>query len=374
MNNVVLGLMLSLLFSNVVFDSSLRPTAKQSRPRRENAEFKAPPTKFDKLNQKIADMLPIQRDISFIIVDLKFDGEQIKVCEFGEGPRSCFNGYDKLFGAGAVWKSLWKSLRQHAIPKWYVENNVAHKSTAELKATAGLDDFLSEQDNLLFSSIEDFQQSPLVAEKRRDLETKEKNIFNASGLVIVRHLDASTHFVEALRNANPDLMILDSAVGPFVNDKSATDILFQDEELQSFRPRSLLCKKFYTAALAPTILEKMPARMYVIKPLNAFKGDGVIMVAAEDLDETLRYIFTQQRTIPRESLKVVNGHAFTDKTYSYWRTDKAAYFIVEELCHSKAIELDGKSYDPTMRVVCMLSYLSGEININYLAAYWKLPL
>lgn len=337
-----------------------------------------PHTCIDRLNNKIAAMDPIQADISFLIADLKFDGEQIKICEFGEGPRSRFKGHDALFGKGLIWDRFWSILSEYDMPKWYIENGLPHnKDNAiykEMNAEICASKWLTNKSGV-FGGLKQFTTSPVFKAIRNNPHQVYANEFNAAGLVILRHNDASSHELLSLHHNNPQILVLNTATAPFVNDKFTTDVLFKnDEELEPFRPKALLCRKRYTSHLAVSIKKQIPCDVYVIKPLDAFKGCGVIMVAADDLDATLRNILTNPNALPGEFTIERNGYSYTDKTYSYWQTYREPYFIVEELCHSKPLVFEGKPYDPTMRVVFALRYAQEEIKIDYLAAYWKLPL
>jgi hypothetical protein len=178
-----------------------------------------------------------------------------------------------------------------------------------------------------------------------------------------------------LRKRHKNILVMNAASAPFVNNKYTTAVLFAgDEELQNFRPRSLLCKKSYSPDLAASIQRKIPAKRYVIKPLDAFKGCGVIMVEADQLDVILRTILTRSQAMPKDFTVHYNGYSYTDRTYSYWRDYRLPHFIVEEFCESKILIHEGKSYDPTMRVVFVLRYFNQAVQLDYLAAYWKLPL
>lgn len=336
-----------------------------------NVEAVAPATCVDQLNRKIASMVPITQDISFMIADLKFDGKQVKICEFGEGTRSRFKGYDYLYGKGLIWERFWKVLDQYSFPKWYVDFNLLPSDDmTELYEEIALEDFLQRPRSQIFSSLAD-----LVGSKRfeRALE-KSRTQGQPAALCMVRHYDASVGMIETLRKHYKNLLVLNAAVAPFVNNKYTTDVLFKDEALQKFRPQALLCRRAYTSGLADSIKKKMPVTHYVIKPLDAFKGCGIVMVEAGDLDQTLRTILDKNSHKPKDFTVHYNGYSYTDKTYSYWATYSEPYFIVEELSHSKILTFDGKRYDPTLRAVFVLHHRGGIEKIDYLAAYWKLPL
>lgn len=337
----------------------------------EKAGATAPATCVDQLNRKIATMVPIKQDISFMIADLKFDGKQVKICEFGEGTRSRFKGYDYLYGKGLIWERFWKVLDGYHFPKWYVDFNLLPANDLEeLYEEASLESFLQRSEAKCFSSLGDL----LVSRRFERAAENSRSAGGVFGMLMVRHYDASVGMIEALRKHYKNLLVLNAAVAPFVNNKYTTDVLFKDEALQKFRPQALLCRRAYTAGLASSIKKKMPATHYVIKPLDAFKGCGIVMVEAANLDQTLRTILDKNSHKPKDFTVHYNGYSYTDKTYSYWATYNEPYFIVEELSHSKILTFDGKRYDPTLRAVFVLHHQGGIEKIDYLAAYWKLPL
>ena len=98
----------------------------------------------------------------------------------------------------------------------------------------------------------------------------------------------------------------------------------------------------------------------MIKPLNASRGNGVIIVDRLMLNRELKKILVDKETNPN------------DPTYKYWITTKNKTFLVEEFISSKIILLDGKHFDATMRVIFVLSHDMNNINIDFLGAYWKL--
>ena len=64
---------------------------------------------------------PLPDDISFGVADMKYDGRQVKICEFGDGAFSAFVGYDLLYGTGAMWKKFWKYLKRFHAPIWLID-------------------------------------------------------------------------------------------------------------------------------------------------------------------------------------------------------------------------------------------------------------
>lgn len=319
---------------------------------------------IDQLNKKIAAMAPITEDISYLIADLKFDGTQVKICEFGEVTRSRFKGYDHMVGKGTIWKHFWQTLDEHPFSKWYIDKHLVTRFSDAEKEIAF--NYLLTHNGHIAESVDAFIQNRTIN------SLKKKNV---KDIVVFRHLDASSQPVEAFRQKNKNVIVLNAATAPFVNGKYTTEVLFQDLNLREFRPEGVLCQKHYTPMLALAIQNSIPSEHYVIKPLNAFKGCGVIMVEKEQLDNVLKKILNPDKSLLDTNFTVNhNGYTYTDKTLSHWAKYKQPYFTVEKMCLSKVVEVNGKRYDPTMRVVFVLRYFNKKIKVDYLASYWKLPL
>lgn len=320
---------------------------------------------IDILNKKIASMAPITEDISFLIADLKFDGKDVKICEFGEVTRSRFKGYDHMVGKGTIWQNFWRILDEHNFSKWYIDKHLISRFAETQKEIAF--NYLLINNGNVAESAESIDR--LIKKTQSKKQQSGKKIF------VFRHQDASNNQVEYFRKSHHDGIVLNAATAPFVNGKYTTEVLFQDKNLRHFRPEGLLCRKLYTPQLAASIKQLLPAENYVIKPLNAFKGCGVIMVEKDDLDATLKKILKPDKNLLDADFTVnYNGYSYTDHTLSHWAIHRQPYFIIEKMCSSKIIEIDGKRYDPTMRVVFVLRYLNKTIKVDYIASYWKLPL
>jgi hypothetical protein len=106
--------------------------------------------------------------------------------------------------------------------------------------------------------------------------------------------------------------------------------------------------------------------IFVIKPRGAFLGNGVIIVAKEDLNETLNYILNKSDALAKD----------TDGSYSYWQKDRFDSFLVEKYYPSDPVQVeaqDGKLFEPTMRVAFILIYDNKIIDFRFLGGYWLLP-
>ena len=57
-------------------------------------------------------VVELPNDITFGIVDLKFDGKQVKICEMGERLYSGFEGHRRIYGKDIIWALLSEKLAQ----------------------------------------------------------------------------------------------------------------------------------------------------------------------------------------------------------------------------------------------------------------------
>lgn len=313
---------------------------------------------FDIDELQIAATRPVPLDVSFLIADLKFDGKSVKILEFGEGPRSYFRGHEKLFGQGKIWERFWHYLGQFKVPVWYVGKpldtdyklrQIAEKTFAKIGGS-------------FVPNIHKLKRSKIFKELCKTEYTQSGHYV---GVVVLRHHRMPKVVINKFKKDYPQFLILDTATTPFVNNKHKTAQVFEDTDLSLFKPQWRIYKKKYTPQLANTIVSDFGEHVgaYVIKPLNAANGWGVLIVEATELDETLKTIFSK-----RDELR-----NFTDKSYSYWYKDNNRNFLVEEYVASKVTTVRNKPFDGTMRVVFTLDYEPDNVNITFLGGYWKLP-
>jgi hypothetical protein len=147
--------------------------------------------------------------------------------------------------------------------------------------------------------------------------------------------------------------------------KEKTNTLFKDPNLAAYKPRFGTYETKYTPSLADQIISDIASPVLVIKPTNSSLGSGVIIVPQEQLDQTLKLILQDKQDIITLYKR--------DPTYFHWTQDSSTHFIVEEFFPSKTIMVDGKPYDPTLRVMFALFNDAGHIGIHFFASYWKLP-
>ena len=235
---------------------------------------------------------PVAADISFCIADLKFDGENLKICEFGEGCHSKFRGFDKLYGNGKAWELFWIYLNQFKMPIWYVgaPNNPKFKEEISydiFKECGGefVDSFASLQRNKNFLNV-----------VGRGYIKNKSSISEYKAIVCVKHL---SDIVKKFRSEFPNVLIWDVATFFYVSSKLKTRELFEnDDDLLKYRPMSWLFKRVedsvsydsYVKEVAEKILSDKKCGYYVIKPINGTMGHGILIVQEEDLQKTLNFV------------------------------------------------------------------------------------
>ena len=150
---------------------------------------------------------------------------------------------------------------------------------------------------------------------------------------------------------------------PYSANKLRGNKIFACDDLWHFKPRWKSYPKQYTPYLADQIIRDIKSDLLVIKPLNSTRSNGVLLVHKNNLDLVLSHILKRK----------VRYSPMQTETYSYWKHDENKLFIVEEFCKSKPIMFKEKSYDPTMRVFCILRHDTEKIYVNILSGFWKIP-
>ena len=308
--------------------------------------FLSPVLQVSATEQKIPD------DISFCIADLKFDGKNLKVLEFGDSGQSLFNGHDALYGRGSVWEKFWNYLAHFQLPIWYVGH--VGKSTGS--------DALGRIGGQSAQSVVRLQAMVEADARAKGV----RNFKNYKGIVFVRR-DHQRSAIEVMKRKFPSIIFINQATYSHIVNKHNTNLLFQDdEELNAYRPVCKSSKKRYTPTLAKSIIDEIKSDLYVVKPTDGSRGRGVIFVTKDELDSTLKTILYD-----REALKKMCNQL--PYCYGFWQFGQAKNFLVEEYVSSKPITVEGKQYDATMRLVFTTYRINGKAGIDILGAYWKLP-
>lgn len=149
-----------------------------------------------------------------------------------------------------------------------------------------------------------------------------------------------------------------AALGCFIEDHPA----FADD----FVP-TRVCPLRYDEGMAQGIIETLGTHdYYVLKPADEAQGNGVRIVARENLDTTLKNLLQKKRRYKAEKW----GRDF-------WESDTNPVFVAQPYIASKAVicEEDSKLYDGTMRMFMTLWRENPDeaFQIKIHDGYWKLP-
>jgi len=297
-------------------------------------------------------------DISALIVDLKYDGDSLKVLEFGNIMTSNISGHEDLYGKNVIWKRFWDYLKSFGLGVWCV--GPIYKSKWAL--------YISRKKFVELGS----RYSPSVQSLKKDCLFKKllNKEFDYPSPTIEDHRYIILKSYSSLKKAHkkerkkfPGFMFLNEVARRYGNSKGALSRLFKSEYLKNFKPEWHIYPAEYSKKLVEKIKRDFKADTLVIKPVCASRGLGVIVVEKKNLDETLNMILTKEDTI-----KVVKDPAFR-----FWTRRKRKRVLIESFEESKHVTKDGKKYDATMRVVFVLCCNKGKINVSFLGSYWKLP-
>ncbi len=288
----------------------------------------------------------LPKDISCLIADIKFDGKKCKILEFGEITKSYFKGHEILYGTGKIWQTFWQHLAHYKLQVWYLGRELV---TQQEQETVQFKKFL--QAGGRYASTFDLLKQHKAF--KSDVES----------IIIQRKYKAPERIARSFKQRNPQAILLNQASRAFVSNKLKTSKLFDEEFLEEYKPQWKHYEKHYSKTLATKIAHDFPNHeTLVIKPLNSANGFGVIITTKQNLDRTLKRIFSKKYKGKR------------NKAERYWKNDTNRLFLVESFERSKYLTIKNKHYDPTLRVIFVIDNYFGPIQINYLGSYWKLPM
>lgn len=299
-------------------------------------------------------LLCFPEELSLGIADMKFNSAlepKFRILEFGDGARSRFDGYDLLFGRGAMWRLFWHYLVKQGLPVWCIDASDDQDLRADMAQ-----DVLKKLGGRCVRSAQ---------ELIKKLKSKRVNFSSYRAFVFVKfRKKVKPPKLYALYKKLPGLVFIGAATARHMKTKLKTNALFQDCVLRKFRPKNIVCFKDYTEDMANTIINHLKCEMFVIKPVNDTEARGVIPVHKDDLDDILKLIC--------KKISIDESLAHED-AYAYWMTNKNNKFFVEEYIPSQVMYAAGKRYDPTMRIVFVLHHKNGNNKITILGGFWKLP-
>ncbi|MBS0654302.1 MAG: hypothetical protein JSR46_00865 [Verrucomicrobia bacterium] len=298
-------------------------------------------------------------DVSYFIADLKYSKEHgVKICELQHGILSIFRGDMYLHGdQGLVIPQVEQIFAEFPMRKWAVNSHLAFRPLATLFKNSPLWTLLPTP----WQIFEDpaFMQAAATPPQHPD------SIDSYQGMVFAR-ADVFESYSDFCKKY-PGIIVAGAPSFPYWIDKYKMSLLFtRDPVVAKVKPEWGLYPSQYSETLAQTIMSDIPADRFVIKPRGAFEGNGVIIVAKEELDSTLQYILQKSDALKNDK----------DKSYNHWYSDRFDSFLVEKYYGSDEISVDtfeGKTYQPTMRASFMLIYNNNQVEFRFLAGYWLIP-
>ncbi len=303
-------------------------------------------------------ILPV--DVSFLVVDMKYSkNKEVKICEIQNGYQSSFQG--GRFSNGGT--SLIAQNFMNELDKYYDKSwvKVRGMSDKELK-----NEFLNNKRWSTLGTNDDLIRDPIFLSNASKAVNDRNDLQSYHGFVFLKP-NKSDHG-EEFRKKYPGVVVIDSAVNPYSWDKQKMSSLLRGNPLtEKHKPKWGFYQTKYEPDLAEKINRDIGSSMLVIKPINAFKGNGVIIVKKEDLNRVLKYILDNEI----EDLTDID-----DAAYDFWNSYTSDTFIVEEFIDSEPIavpHLENKLYCPTLRLAFLLTYNKQKIEIICLGGYYKFP-
>ncbi len=295
-------------------------------------------------------------DVSFVVVDLKYsDQHGVKICEVQQGILSAFRGDRYVHDGEPVISDHFVSY----VSKFYEKSWVLKGRIADAVIRKRLEKSLKWDYN---GRIRSFKTNPKFMEKATAEVLDPYSLQSYHGFVFGPPAELAK--VPDFKEKYPGIVVIDSATHPFWVDKYKMSCLFdRDPVLASFKPKWNLYPKKKDSSLSRQIINEIGGDYFVIKPRGAFRGDGVIIVSKENLDATLKYIFSQSKKLKNDP----------DLSYQYWTKDPFDSFIVEEFFESDYVAIGQQIYQPTIRMVFVLTYDNQEIHLEPLGGYCQLP-
>lgn len=329
-------------------------------------------------------------EITYMFADIKFRDGALKICEFGEGKNSGVAMSDVLVNGNVeqmikpYWNLFWVYLAHVGVPVWYVgevprkKTNVSPNDTTMRQALAW-DQFVDMGGRYAqnLRSLERDHAFKQLSNQTKLIPCDDLSAYK--GVIVYNYfhhrIKAHQMLLDAFKKKHPDFLVLDEASWMYGASKLELAKLLSSNSLASYKPKWKVYSKKYSPDLARRIIRDLDTKTVVIKPINSGRSNGIIFAEEKDLDQELKKILIQHRR-KESSNKIKNSLGIMPiktKMYDYWQLDQNDEFMVEAYEPSKKIKIDGKKYDPSMRVVFVARHDKGKIYVNILGAYWKIP-
>jgi len=299
-------------------------------------------------------------DISFLSADIKISKNEFKFCEIED---AVYNAIRKAqfkptgqkdtshFFYLPDWQSFFSFLQSFNVPIWYVGYKPNNKNFNDKTLVHTGIKYCKNLQEL----NKDYCFKCLISQKQSTY----------GGIIIYREVKQSNHrdslTYHQFKLHYPQFLYVNNIARNFVTNKEILYSLFNYATLEHFLPTFGVYSKKYSTTLIHQILREIASEYLIIKPLNAIKSDGIIMISRNNLDQTLKQILlhhTNKQYIP---------------SFDYWTNNHDNSFIVMEYAPSTTLTYKNKYFDPTLRISFILYHTDNKIIIYLLRCFWRIP-
>lgn len=327
-------------------------------------------------------------DVTYMFADVKYREGALKICEFGEAKNSGTAPGEILINGKVermvkpYWNLFWNSLPQLGLPVWFVGmkprvNQTDVKGESILGKSYAWTQFIAmggRHASTLRALEKDRLFNQLTAIKK---SSSVSDLGSYKGIIIYVYNDNRSpvhqNMLNAFKKKHRDFLVLDEASWTYAADKKVLAQLLSDKELAQYKPKWGAYKKNYTQNLAQKISKDLESDMFVIKPVNSGRSNGIIITDKDNLDKELKRVLLGYQSKRSGTGKNLGVMPIKTKLYEYWNLDNNSEFMVEAYEPSKPLTIKGKVYDPSMRIVWVARHDQGKLYVNILGAYWKIP-
>ncbi|MBA2727909.1 MAG: hypothetical protein H0U49_07040 [Parachlamydiaceae bacterium] len=315
------------------------------------------PGLFSKENFQNSHKIPA--DVSYLAVDLKYHPERgVQICEIQHGVPSMLGGDAFTHGGDSVIaQNVVKELSKFYNHSWISIQSFPDPSLRR--------NFSAAEKWIDVKGFKDLVHDKLFLECAAMPVIDPTDLASYHGFVFMN--PKATDDRERFKKKYPGVLLIDNAVYKLRRDKfKMTELLMGNELTEKHKPKWGRYNLDKETGLAEKIINEIGSDLLVIKPLDAWKGRGIIILKKEDLSETLEYLFKRK---PLDTPGI-------DSEHTYWLLNKSKHFIVEEFIEVEPSYLhisDGKLYSPTMRLVFLLFYSRQTIEVICLGGYTYYP-
>ncbi|NDD54128.1 hypothetical protein EBZ39_09660 [bacterium] len=303
-------------------------------------------------------------DVSFGVADVKYNRGKLKVVECGSGEYAYFGDHELAINGkshlitGPYWGLVWHFLKSFGKPIWFVtqEPEFANAFALETLEACG---------GKVVPTLQALQKDPdFTSLKQRSAQTTPHTMQDAAGIIVFRSTYDKRRNCSAFCKENPSFVVLNAHTRKFFAKKEATYRFFEQAGMGHALPMTKIYTHAFSPDLAENILRSLPKFEHlIIKPTDGSLARGVNIVKRDDLHRLLPDILQQtlsSRTGKRPAgIFPINRHVF-------------ASFMASEFFPSQTLLVDGKPWDPTMRVMYVMWHDQGVIRTNVLGCYWKI--